>query len=138
MSAPMKNQMKHLNENLMMPQIMNLKKNLELNHLEKINLMKNDQQDVLQASWEQRKGSNPLPRSHHMYRPIMIGSAFYDRPLRIGCPGDRIITRRRGMIGDLCVEAIAGNGGIWSDVWTIDGSDLQSDAAEYSGEAWVL
>nr|GEW22980.1 hypothetical protein [Tanacetum cinerariifolium] len=35
MSVSMKNQMKHLNENLMMPLMMNLKKNLELNHLEK-------------------------------------------------------------------------------------------------------
>ncbi|GKG35165.1 hypothetical protein Tco_0440319, partial [Tanacetum coccineum] len=40
--------MKHPNENLMVPLMMNLKKNLELNHLEKNNLMKNDRQNVSQ------------------------------------------------------------------------------------------
>ncbi|GKG48019.1 hypothetical protein Tco_0509904, partial [Tanacetum coccineum] len=42
MSVSKENHMKHPSENLMM----NLKKNLELNHLEKNNLMKNDQHDV--------------------------------------------------------------------------------------------
>nr|GEX54148.1 hypothetical protein [Tanacetum cinerariifolium] len=70
----MKNQMKHLNENLMMPQMMNLKKNLELNHMEKNNLIKNDWQNVSQQVAKQ---------AVHV-----------------------IITRRRGMTGDLWVEAI--------------------------------
>ncbi|GJS90425.1 hypothetical protein Tco_0773061 [Tanacetum coccineum] len=53
MSVLMKNRMKHLNESLVMPQMMNLKKNLKLNHLKKNNLMKNDRQNVSQQAAEQ-------------------------------------------------------------------------------------
>nr|GFC92993.1 hypothetical protein [Tanacetum cinerariifolium] len=52
----MKNLMKHLNESQLMPLMMNLKKNLELNHLEKKNLMKNDRQNVSQQAAERERG----------------------------------------------------------------------------------
>nr|GFC95965.1 hypothetical protein [Tanacetum cinerariifolium] len=107
MSVSMKNQIKHPNENLMMPWMINLKKNIELDHLEKNNLMKNDRKNVSQTGdlWVEQvisvKGVPWVGDGGVFGVPLSVVSSVDDKN-----------------------GEIARNGGIWSD----DGSDSVSDA----------